>query len=118
MGQFLGQFDRAQIGEQPEFLPQAEERGTLGSALFGDGWIAVGEAHGAEQNAIRLAAERQSGIRQRFAGGVDSGPADGGFRDIQHKGKPFFGGAEHLQGFTHDFRSNSISGQGGNFQSR
>ncbi len=106
--QLGGQTHRAQIGEQPELLSQRQQRGAFGAFFFGDGGVAVGQTHGAEQNRIARAAQRKRVIRQRLAGGIDARPAHGGLGDFQLKSKFALGRAQHFQRLAHHLRPNSI----------
>ena len=118
VGQFLRQLHRAQIGEEPELLAQPQQRGAFGAFLLGDGRVAVRQAHRAEQDAIRRLAQRERGVGQRLAGGVNARPADRRFGDLHRQRKFFLHHAQHLDGFAHDLGADAVARQRRNVQIR
>jgi hypothetical protein len=64
-----------------------------------------------------LATELERGVGQRLAGGVNAGPADRGFRDVELEGESFLNGAEHLDGFAHYFGTDAVAGECGELES-
>jgi hypothetical protein len=116
MGELLRQFDRPQIGEQAEFLAEAEQRGAFGAFFLGNGGVAVRQAHAAKENAIRVLAELERCVRQGLAGGVNARPADGRLGDFQGEREFFLDGAEDLYGLAHHFGADAVAGQRGDFE--
>ena len=103
---------RAQIREQTKFFAQPQQRGTFGTLLFWNRRVAVRQTDGAEQNGIGFFAQRERRVRQRFARGVNARPADGCFGEVELEAKFFFGGAQNLDGFAHDFVADAVARQG------
>jgi hypothetical protein len=88
-----------------------------GRSAFGISRVAVGQTDGAEQNGIGFFAQRKRRVRQRLARGVNAGPADGRFGDLEIETEFFLRNAQNLDGFTHDFRADAVAGERRDFES-
>ena len=116
MRQILEQLHRPQIGVEAELLAQPQQGRPLGAFLLGHRSIAVGQTHRSEENGIGVAAQLEGGIRQGLARGVNPGPTDRSLDDLERYAKTRRDRAQHLEGFAHDFRTNTIASQGGDFK--
>ena len=112
VGKHLGQFHRAQIREQAEFLAQAQQCGAFGTFFLGNRRVAIRQTDGAEEDGIRFLADLQRDVGERLLGEINAGPADGRIRDVEFEAEPFFGGAENFDGFAHDFRPDAVAREG------
>ena len=110
----LGSLTGRRLAKSPNSLRKTEEGSAFGAFFFGDGGVAVGEADGAEEDAIGFFAELEGWRRGGLvAGGINTGPAErGAFRVILSWRENFsLDGAEDFEGFAHDFGADAVAGR-------
>ena len=108
---FLRQLHRPQVGEEAELLAQPQQGRAFGAFFLGNRRVAIRQTDRAKQDGVGFFAERERGLRQGLAGRVNARPADGGFGKFQRETKFLFGGAQNLDGFTHDFGADAVAGE-------
>lgn len=116
MREGLGELHGAEVGEEAELLANAQQRRALGPLLFRNRRVAVGQADGAEEDGVGQFAQRQRGVRQRLARGVDARPAHGRRGDGEVQVEFLLDRAEDFERLAHDLRSDAIARQRRNFQ--
>ena len=106
---------RPQVGVQAQLFAQAQQ------AVFGSRFrrpdVPLGTAHRADEDGIRLLAERQRGVRQGRPGGVDGVAPDTPFAHLKRVTVTRRHLLEHPHAPGHYFYANPVAGQNRNVRS-
>ena len=107
----------AQVGEEAEMLSE-REKGRAFGLFVGRKGFPFGAADGAEEDGVGVFADVEGLFWKRFSVDVDGDSADAGFGGIE--GEPELGPCdiENAEGFGHDFRSDSVTGEDSDFEGR
>ena len=101
--------DRAQIGEQPQRLANAEQ--SLLRPHLCRWIIPLRAAHRAQQDRVGSAAQRQRVIRQCRAGRIDGAAADARFRQGQGMPEALSHRLQHAHAFRRHLRTDAVARQ-------
>ena len=107
--------DREQLGaDLARVAGERQERGAF-RLLIGGQAFPFRPADGTEENRLRRAASFQGMGRQRVVELVDGRAADGIFLGLNGEAEFLRGGVKDIKPDGHDFRSNAVTGEDGDF---
>lgn len=120
-GRRVGELGVAEGGpkvcEESEMLSEGEKSGSFGLLVWGEGFP-LGAADGSEQDGVRVFADFEGLLGECFSVDVDGDTSDAGLRGFEREAELCAGEFENAEGFGHDFRSDSVTGENSDFEGR